>query len=108
MPAECCTTPHASSPSLAQGLGLVVSYASHAPAPAHAAMRQSRAMRVLTYPGRLLAAYREAYRGLPRATWVLAAVFFVNRCGTMVLPFLALYLTTQRGLGARQVGLLLT
>jgi len=62
----------------------------------------------MSLPGRLFAAYREAYRGLPRATWVLAAVFFVNRCGTMVLPFLALYLTTQRGLAESQVGLLLT
>ncbi len=35
--------------------------------------------------------------GLPRALWVLAAATFVNRSGTMFLPFLVLYLT--KGLG---------
>ena len=42
--------------------------------------------------------YLDAYRGLPREVWVLALVLFVNRCGTMVLPFLALYLTDHLGL----------
>lgn len=37
--------------------------------------------------------YQDAYRGLSRDVWVLALVWFVNRCGTMVLPFLTLYLT---------------
>jgi predicted MFS family arabinose efflux permease len=57
---------------------------------------------------RVIAAYREAYAGLPRAAWVLAAVCFVNRCGTMVLPFLMLYLTTQRGLSAAAGGVVLS
>lgn len=35
--------------------------------------------------------------GLPREVWVLAATTFVNRVGTMVLPFLALYLTGPLG-----------
>lgn len=56
---------------------------------------------------RLLAAYREAYRGIPRGPWVLAVVCFANRCGTMVLPFLALYLTSQRGLSPSGAGLVL-
>ncbi len=56
----------------------------------------------------MLAAYREAYSGLPRATWVLAAVCFVNRCGTMVLPFLMLYLTSQRGFSAFGGGVVVT
>src|SRR5258705_13216290 len=53
-------------------------------------------------------AYRDAYSGLPRATWVLAAVCFVNRCGTMVLPFLMLYLTSQRGFSAAASGVVLS
>ena len=57
---------------------------------------------------RLLAAYREAYSGLPRDLWVLAAACFVNRCGTMVLPFLMLYLTTQRGFSAASAGIVLS
>ena len=32
-------------------------------------------------------------QGLPVEIWVLAAVTLVNRAGTMVLPFLALYIT---------------
>jgi MFS family permease len=56
----------------------------------------------------LVAAYRDAYSGLPRATWVLAAVCFVNRCGTMVLPFLMLYLTSQRGFSAAAGGVVLS
>src|SRR4029079_6341817 len=51
---------------------------------------------------------RDAYSGLPRATWVLAAVCFVNRCGTMVLPFLMLYLTSQRGFSAAAGGVVLS
>ena len=56
---------------------------------------------------KLLGAYREAYSGLPRATWLLAFVALVNRSGTMVLPFLALYLTSQRGFDPDQAGLFL-
>src|SRR4029079_12973823 len=53
-------------------------------------------------------AYRDAYSGLPRATWVLAAVCFVNRCGAMVLPVLMVYLTSQRGFSAAAGGVVLS
>jgi hypothetical protein len=36
--------------------------------------------------------------GLPRAFWFLWTGTLVNRLGTMVLPFLALYLTDERGI----------
>ncbi len=42
--------------------------------------------------------------GLPRDAWVLAMATFINRAGTMALPFLALYLMKQMGLGAAQAG----
>ncbi len=48
--------------------------------------------------------YRESFSGLSRAVWLVALVAFVYRSGTMVLPFLALYLTTQKGLTAREDG----
>jgi predicted MFS family arabinose efflux permease len=51
--------------------------------------------------------YREAYSGLPRPVWLLCLVTLVNRAGSMVLAFLALYLTTQRGLGLDEAGVLL-
>jgi predicted MFS family arabinose efflux permease len=44
---------------------------------------------------RLLNAYRRAFAGLPRTVWALAAAGLVNRSGSMVLPFLSLYLTTR-------------
>lgn len=39
--------------------------------------------------------YKNAYAGLPREMWWLALVMFVNRCGTMVIPFLTVYLTSK-------------
>lgn len=44
---------------------------------------------------------------LPRELWVLAGVTLVNRAGTMVLPFLSLYLTQERGVGATRSGIAL-
>jgi len=37
--------------------------------------------------------YKNAYQGLPAKIWWLSAVMLVNRAGTMVIPFLTLYLT---------------
>ena len=51
--------------------------------------------------------YRAAYAGLPREVWVLAGVLFVNRVGTMVLPFMALYLTSQLGMSEGLAGRLI-
>jgi predicted MFS family arabinose efflux permease len=42
-----------------------------------------------------LAVYRSAYLGLSGATWWLALVMFVNRAGTMVLPFMTVYLREE-------------
>lgn len=39
--------------------------------------------------------YKNAYSGLPKEMWWLALVMFINRCGTMVIPFLTVYLTSQ-------------
>ena len=52
--------------------------------------------------------YRESFSGLPRAVWLVAVVSFVHRSGTMVLPFLTLYLTSQKDLGAREAGTILS
>jgi predicted MFS family arabinose efflux permease len=37
--------------------------------------------------------YVNAYSGLSRSTWLLSLVMLVNRSGTMVLPFMTIYLT---------------
>jgi predicted MFS family arabinose efflux permease len=49
-------------------------------------------------------AYREAFSGLPKPVWLLAAASLVNRSGTMVLPFLVLFLTERRGFTTAQAG----
>lgn len=56
----------------------------------------------------LFRVYRDAFSGLPRAVWLLVLTGFINRCGTMVLPFLALYLTARRGFSAAGAGALLS
>jgi predicted MFS family arabinose efflux permease len=35
--------------------------------------------------------YKNAYTGLTRRMWLLSVVMFINRSGTMVLPFMTLY-----------------
>ena len=42
-------------------------------------------------------AYSDAFRGLPPVVWHLSLVMLVNRSGSMVLAFLSLYLTFERG-----------
>lgn len=49
-------------------------------------------------------AYREAFSGLSRPVWLLSIATLINRSGTMVLPFLALYLTSERGFTKFQAG----
>ena len=42
---------------------------------------------------RALSLYQNAYTGLSRNTWLLSIVLLVNRSGTMVIPFMTIYLT---------------
>ena len=42
---------------------------------------------------RLATLYKNAYSGLSPATWWLSVVMLINRSGTMVIPFMTLYLT---------------
>lgn len=52
----------------------------------------------------IIAAYREAYSGLPTPIWMLSGALFINRFGTMVLPFLTLYLTKSLGFSNATAG----
>jgi predicted MFS family arabinose efflux permease len=49
-------------------------------------------------------AYRGAFSGLNRQVWLLAFVSLINRSGTMVLPFLTLFLIEQRGFTTAEAG----
>lgn len=42
---------------------------------------------------RTVSLYKKAYSGLSRSTWLLSSVMLVNRSGTMVFPFMTIYLT---------------
>jgi MFS family permease len=54
--------------------------------------------------GRLIETYRAAFRGLPRDVWLLCLVALINRSGTMVLPFLSLYVAEECGLSVGGAG----
>jgi predicted MFS family arabinose efflux permease len=47
----------------------------------------------------VLSLYKNAYSGLSRSTWWLSLVMLVNRSGTMVVPFMTMYLTQHVGVG---------
>ncbi len=50
--------------------------------------------------------YRNAYAGLSKETWLLSLVMLINRSGTMVVPFMTLYLTSpSMGYSISQAGL---
>jgi predicted MFS family arabinose efflux permease len=44
---------------------------------------------------RTLSLYRVSFTGLSRETWLLSLIMLINRSGTMVVPFMTLYLTTS-------------
>jgi predicted MFS family arabinose efflux permease len=45
--------------------------------------------------GRAVTLYRTSFTGLSRETWLLSLVMLINRSGTMVVPFMTLYLTSH-------------
>ncbi len=48
----------------------------------------------------IVSVYADAFRGLPADVWRLSFGLFLTRAGTMVLPFLSLYLVRELGYGA--------
>jgi len=46
-----------------------------------------------------IALYKNAYSGLSRSTWWLSLVMLINRSGTMVVPFMTMYMTQHIGVG---------
>jgi predicted MFS family arabinose efflux permease len=49
--------------------------------------------------------YRDAYSGLSKQTWLLSLIMLINRSGTMVVPFMTLYLTSQLGYSIGEAGI---
>lgn len=57
---------------------------------------------------KLASIYINSYRGLEPSVWLLSIVMLVNRMGTMVLPFMTLYLTEDKGISIGKAGIVLT
>lgn len=56
---------------------------------------------------RTLSLYKESFSGLSKDIWLLAIVTLINRSGTMVVPFLTLYFSSELGFTLMQAGILM-
>ncbi|NAS32611.1 MFS transporter [Flavobacteriaceae bacterium R38] len=52
----------------------------------------------------LIFKYAESFKGLSKEVWLLAFVTFINRAGTMVIPFLSIYLKDDLGFSFKDIG----
>jgi len=52
--------------------------------------------------------YKNAYGGLSRSTWWLALVMLINRSGTMVVPFMTMYMTQHIGVSISKAGFVMS
>ncbi|GEQ85749.1 MFS transporter [Patiriisocius marinistellae] len=52
--------------------------------------------------------YIANFEGLSKEIWLLSLVTFINRAGAMVIPFLSLYLVTDKGFTKPEVGIIMT
>jgi predicted MFS family arabinose efflux permease len=52
--------------------------------------------------------FKNAYGGISKPIWLLSAAMFINRCGTMVFPFLSLYLTQYLHFSLADTGVILS
>ncbi len=57
---------------------------------------------------RAITLYKNAYGGLSRGTWWLSLVMVVNRSGTMVIPFMTMYLTQHYGVTIGKAGFVMS
>lgn len=51
--------------------------------------------------------YIQTYSGLTTGAWMLSLVMLINRTGSMVIPFLSIYLKSELNLGLDEVGIIL-
>lgn len=57
---------------------------------------------------RTISLYKNAYGGLSKSTWWLALVMLINRSGTMVIPFMTMYLTQHLKASISQAGFVMS
>lgn len=52
--------------------------------------------------------YKSAYGGLSPSTWWLSLVMLINRSGTMVVPFMTIYMTQRVGVSISKAGFVMS
>ncbi len=57
---------------------------------------------------KIFKSYFDSFGGLRKEIWLLSLITLINRAGTMVIPFLSLYLTKSRNFSLEEVGWILT
>lgn len=57
---------------------------------------------------KILKIYIDSFSGLSKEAWMLSIVMFINRTGSMVLPFLGVYMTDKLGFTLEQTGFVLS
>jgi predicted MFS family arabinose efflux permease len=55
----------------------------------------------------VLRIYREAFSGLSANSWMLALIMFINRSGSMVIPFMSVYLKEELNMSLTETGVLM-
>ena len=57
---------------------------------------------------RTIRLYQNAFSGLSKDVWILTLIFFINRSGTMVMPFLTILMTTSKGFTLQEAGFMMS
>jgi predicted MFS family arabinose efflux permease len=57
---------------------------------------------------KILLLYKNAYGGLSEAAWLLALIMLINRSGSMVVPFMSMYLTDELKFTIKDAGIILS
>ena len=56
---------------------------------------------------KLYTSYISTFKGLSKEVWWLALITLINRAGTMVIPFLSLYLNESLSFSKEQIGIIM-
>jgi len=52
--------------------------------------------------------YINSFKGIAKEIWILSFMTFINRAGAMVIPFLSVYLVSDKGFTLPQVGIIMS
>ncbi|WP_435525644.1 hypothetical protein [Chryseobacterium indoltheticum] len=57
---------------------------------------------------KIIQLYTNSFKGLSQESWMLALVMLINRAGSMVLPFLGVYMTAHLKFSIEHAGIVLS